>query len=108
MEAREGALRPDAAQVAPNVSDYVHLLDVDALMDLAVKHDVLIRVLSRPGRYVLDGVPVVEIWPAAAVDARILQKVRDAFLIGRTRTSQQDIEFALYQLVEVAVRCRRA
>ena len=105
LKAREKALRSDeAAQVAPDVSGYAHALDVDALMDLAVKHDLLIRVLSRPGRYVLDGVAVAEIWPAAGVDERVREKVREAFLIGRMRTSKQDVEFALHQLVEVAVR----
>lgn len=105
MTAREKALRSDeAAQVAPDVSGYAHALDVDALMELAAKHDLLIRVLSRPGRYVLDGVAVAEIWPAAGVDDGIRAKVRDAFVIGRTRTSNQDVEFALHQLVEVAAR----
>lgn len=105
MEAREKELRnDDAAQVAPDVSGYAHALDVDALMNLAVKHDLLIRIRSRPGRYVLDGVAVADIWPAAGADDRICAKVRDSFLIGRTRTSNQDVEFALLQLVEVAVR----
>lgn len=105
MKARELTLRrEEAAEVSPRVSGYIHALDVDALMGVATKHDLLIRIISRPGRYVHDGVAVAEIWPAAAADGRVRAKVRDAFLIGRTRTSNQDVEFALHQLVEVAAR----
>ena len=102
---REAALRSeDAADVTLKVSGYVHALDVDAVMKVATRHDLLVRILSRPGRYVHDGMPVAEIWPAAAVDERIRKKVSTAFAVGRMRTSQQDVEFAVRQLVEVAAR----
>lgn len=104
-EDREAALRSeDAAAVTLEVSGYVHALDVEALMKLAARHDLVVRVLSRPGRYVHDGMPVAEIWPAAAACERIRKKVSTAFALGRMRTSQQDVEFAVNQLVEVAAR----
>lgn len=105
MKAYEAALEAKAAaDVALNLSGYVYALDEDALMRVAMKHDLVLRILSRPGRHVVDGVPVAEIRPASSVDDRIREKVREAFLIGRTRTSNQDVEFALHQLVEVAAR----
>ncbi len=105
LKRREAALRSEnAAKVCPAVSGYVHALDVDLMMKLATEHDLLVRVLSRPGRYVHDGTPVAEIWPADALDDRLQKKMLSAFIIGRTRTSQQDVEFAINQLVEVAVR----
>ena len=105
MKERERELRNQRpAQVCLSASGYVHALDVDVLMKLATKHDLVIRILSRPGRYVHDGTPVAEVWPAANVDDTIQKKVRSAFMLGRTRTSQQDVEFAVNQLVEVAVR----
>ena len=105
MKAQERRLREErAARVCPSTSGYVHALDVELLMKLATKHDLVVRILSRPGRYVHDDTPAAEIWPAAAVDDAIRRKVDAAFIIGRTRTSQQDVEFAINQLVEVAVR----
>jgi uncharacterized membrane protein len=104
MKERERELRGQRpARVCLPASGYVHALDVDLLMKLATKHDLVIRILSRPGRYVHDGTPVAEAWPAS-VDSSIEKKVRSAFMLGRTRTSQQDVEFAINQLVEVATR----
>lgn len=92
------------ARVCLPASGYVHALDVDLLMKLATKHDLVMRILSRPGRYVHDGTPVAEVWPVANLDEPIQKKMTSAFMIGRTRTSQQDVEFAVNQLVEVATR----
>ncbi len=105
LKERERELRSEsAAGVCVDVPGYVHALDVNAVMKLARRHDLVVRILSRPGKYVHDGRPVAEIWPATAVDDSIRRTVADAFIIGRTRTSQQDVEFAINQLVEVAAR----
>lgn len=105
MKESEGELRKQRpARVCLPASGYVHALDVDLLMKLATKHDLIVRILSRPGRYVHDGTPVAEVWPAANLNEAIEKKVKSAFLLGRTRTSQQDVEFAINQLVEVAAR----
>jgi uncharacterized membrane protein len=85
-------------------SGYIHLVDGESLIRVASENELMVRVLSRPGRYVHDQTPVAEIWPADGVDERICRKVRGSFVIGRTRTSQQDVEFAINQLVEVAAR----
>ena len=104
-EGCEAGLRADdAVSVALDVSGYVHAVDVEALMKLATKHDLLVRILCRPGRYVHDGLPVAEIRPATAADDGVRGKVRAALIVGGTRTSHQDIEFAIHQLVEVAAR----
>lgn len=105
MKERDRELRRQRpAPVCLAASGYVHALDVDLLMKLATKHDLVVRILSRPGRYVHDGTPVAEAWPAANVDDAVQKKMRSGFMLGLTRTSQQDVEFAINQLVEVAVR----
>lgn len=96
--------RDAAAAVCLRTAGYVHALDVDSLMKAAKNHDVLIRILARPGHYVHDGLPVAEVWPALRVDEHFKTKIASAFITGRTRTSQQDVEFAINQLVEVATR----
>jgi uncharacterized membrane protein len=109
FRAQEDELRSEEAAVAClAVSGYVHALDLRSVMRIATRHDLVIRILSRPGRYVHDATPVAEIWPRSRANERVRRQVAKAFIMGRTRTSEQDVEYALNQLVEVAVRALSA
>jgi len=80
---------------------YLQHLDQGGLADWAAEHNTTIRMLVRPGDYVFPGAPIAVITPAAeGADAAI----RDATALGPQRVSSADLEFAVKQLVEVAVR----
>jgi uncharacterized membrane protein len=96
--------REKGASVALRKSGYVHAIDLQVLMETAAGREVIIRISARPGRYVSDGIPVAEVWPLDRADANVVEEVQAAFVLGPTRTSQQDIESTVNQLVEVAVR----
>jgi uncharacterized membrane protein len=93
----------DPLTVGARHSGYVQVIDTGALLRLACAHDLYIELTCRPGHFAVAGMAVARVWPpsraAAAHDA-----VRDAFLLGTQRTPTQDPEFAVRQLVEVAVR----
>lgn len=103
-QAAQALRAEDAAGIVLPVSGYILSLDVEALIDVAADRELLLRVKRRPGDYVHDGRVVAEVWPASAVDEGSLRRIREAFALGRTRTAQQDVGFAINQLVEVAVR----
>lgn len=105
FERIERGLKGDeAASITLPAPGYVLALDVGTLVKLGSECDLLIRVRSRPGDYVHDGRAVAEVWPAVRLDDTTVRRIREAFEIGRTRSSQQDVGFAINQLVEVAVR----
>lgn len=80
---------------------YLQQLDDDGLADWAAEHDTAIRLLARPGTYIFPGTPIALIYPSVeGADAAI----RNATALGAHRVSSADIEFAIGQLVEVAVR----
>ena len=80
---------------------YLQELDADGLAAWAAEHHVVIRLLVRPGDYVFPGTPAaLVLGPAQDADAAI----RHSMALGSTRLSSVDIEFAVRQLVEVAVR----
>lgn len=87
---------------------YLQLIDANSLLALAVEHDVVVRVEMRPGQYVVTGMPLVSIFPAENVgdEAReaLPERVNNIFVLGNQRTSGQDVEFVIEQLVEVASR----
>jgi uncharacterized membrane protein len=60
--------------------------------------------LCQPGQFVGRGEVVAHVWPATAVDARLGRQLQRAVQTGNQRTPTQDIEYAINQLVEVAVR----
>src|SRR5690606_4810668 len=83
---------------------YLQLVDADTLMDLAVDEDILVQVLCRPGDYVVAGSPLAKISPGGKLDEGLTARVNAVFALGEQRTPVQDIEFAVRQLVEIAVR----
>lgn len=80
---------------------YLQQIDGDGLADWAREHSTSIRLLVRAGDYVFPHAPIALIAPAAKDAA---SAIRDATALGSRRGSSEDIEFAVRQLVEVAVR----
>lgn len=95
----------ESVAIAAEEDGYVHLVEDDALLALAEKHDAVIQVTHRAGHYVVAGSPLARVWPAdrAAKDG-LGDRVNAAFVVGNQRTPGQDVEFAVQQLVEIAVR----
>ena len=80
---------------------YLQELDAEGLADWAAENRTAIRLLVRPGDYVFPGTAsaVVLNFVAGAEAA-----IRGAMALGVNRNSSMDLEFAVRQLVEVAVR----
>jgi uncharacterized membrane protein len=80
---------------------YLLQLDEVALADWAAEHNTCVRLLVRPGGYVFPRAPIAMLTkPVEGADAA----VRDATALGSQRASPDDVEYAVRQLVEVAVR----
>ena len=109
-------LTTDAAQCAPppSIDDgagvmrvldprrgYLQQLDEEGLADWAAAHGTVIRLLVRTGDYVFPGAPIALVSPAVEGAGAAIES---ATALGPSRTSSADIEYAIRQLVEVAVR----
>jgi uncharacterized membrane protein len=80
---------------------YLQQLDADGLADWAAAHKTAIRLLVRPGDYVFPGAPIaLADPPVEGIEAAIA----NATALGHQRGSAADLEFAVRQMVEVAVR----
>lgn len=73
-------------------------------MQIATENNLLLRIQQRPGRYVVKGSELVQIFPEEKANKKLAVQINDAFVLGSQRTEQQDMEFPLDQLVEIAVR----
>lgn len=83
---------------------YIQFVDPEIILNLARDKDVVLRLLRKPGQFVRSGEIAARVWPGTEVDARLAKHLRRAIQIGNQRTPTQDIEYAINQLVEVAVR----
>ena len=85
-------------------SGYLQAIDVDTLVRLATEHDLILQVKRRPGDFVVEGSCLLSAWPSDRLTEEIHVSLTSPFLLGGARTSEQDIEFSIHQLVEVALR----
>jgi uncharacterized membrane protein len=83
---------------------YVQAVDVDALLDVAKKRDLVLRVHHRPGTFVRPGKALVEVYPKERADEEVRDRIRVAFAWGAQRTPVQDFLFLVNELVEIASR----
>jgi len=94
----------DAAPVTAAASEYIRAVDGARLLRATVEHDLLLELIHRPGQFVFHGSPLLRAWPPDRVTDEVASALRGAFYLGSRRTLIQDIEFAIDQLVEVALR----
>lgn len=97
-------LQQELRPVEARQDGYLQFMDADELMDLAVKHDLVMQVVERPGQYVTAHRPLILLAPADRASDKVRAAVSRAIIIGSQRTPSQDIQFAISQLVEIAVR----
>jgi len=84
-------------------SGYLQFIRHGTLVGLAAEKGAVIRLLHRPGHFVVRGHPMATVWPAEATDA-VARALRRAHIAGPNRTLAQDLAFAVDQLVEIAIR----
>lgn len=94
----------EARPVDADGDGYLQFIEEDALLTLATEEDLVVRLERKPGSYVVAGCPLALVLPGSRVTDRITEQVRSFFVLGHQRTSNQDIEFGVNQLVEIAVR----
>ena len=104
QEAAEALVEADGYAVRVRRTGYIHYIDPEIVLTLAREHNLVIRLLRKPGSVVWHEARVALVWPAARVDEELDRQIRNAFRIGNGRTPTQDVCYAVNQLVEMAVR----
>jgi uncharacterized membrane protein len=113
-ELREHRVREDVAdQRAPRDAE---VLTVEASRDgwvtqtaidrmlAAVPPRTTVRLETRIGAYIHEGEPLLALWPAPDDPDPVLRRLAATVSIGDARTMQQDVDFAIRQLVDIALR----
>jgi uncharacterized membrane protein len=91
-------------QIVNEISGYIRFIDVKQLVSLAKSYRIKVQVLRRVGHFVPEGVPLVRISRAERATPELAAALRAAFDFGPSRTLQQDIEFGVLQIVDIALK----
>jgi uncharacterized membrane protein len=92
------------AAVPSDVSGYVRFVDIRRLVFLARSYGVTIRIARRVGHFVPAGVPLLMVSKGDRLSTVRSAELRGAFDLGPTRTLQQDVEFGVLQIVDIALK----
>ncbi|WP_320178489.1 DUF2254 domain-containing protein [Roseovarius pacificus] len=83
---------------------YLQGVDALVLAQCARQNDCVLRLLHRPGRYVVRGTAIAEAAPPTVNTEKLAKAVDAALVYGNRRTPRQDVECTILELAEVAVR----
>jgi uncharacterized membrane protein len=98
-----------ALAIEAGKTGYLQAVNGKGLLQTARKFDLLIKYEHRPGHYVIKNSTIARVLPLRDETTDKWRKsVRDAFIIGKQRTQEQDVEFLIHELVEIAVRALSA
>lgn len=95
---------PSKQDIPSDKSGYLQLLDRQSLCQLAEEHDVMIQFSLSPGDMLAKGTVIATLYSKDRVADSLLEKINDLYICGSSRTPIQDPEYAIHQMVEIAVR----
>jgi uncharacterized membrane protein len=104
--ALNGSDPPDPGDAIVNcpVSGYIRFIDIKRLAELAKTYRVRIEVLRRVGHFVPEGSPLLLVSKPEKLTPESVAELAGAFDLGPSRTLQQDIEFGVLQIVDIALK----
>jgi uncharacterized membrane protein len=85
-------------------SGYIRFVDVKRLVSLTKTHRLKAAVLRRVGHFVPEGTPLLMVSRADRLPRDGGVQFRAAFDLGPSRTLQQDVEFGVLQIVDIALK----
>ena len=94
----------DDTPILNQTSGYVRFVDTYQLLHLAKSWRFRIRVERGVGQFLPAGVPLLHISRDDRINPLRSAELLGAFDIGPTRTLQQDVEFGVIQIVDIALR----
>ena len=90
--------------VLSDISGYIRFIDTKRLVAVAKAYRVKVQVLRRVGHFVPAGVPLLMVAKGDRLTPEGHAALRGAFDLGPSRTLQQDVEFGVLQIVDIALK----
>ncbi len=85
-------------------SGYIRFVDTGRLVALAKANHVKVRAVRRVGQFVPAGTPLLLAYKGDRLTPESRDEMLGAFDLGPSRTLQQDVEFGVLQIVDIALK----
>ena len=97
---------PEEPSVAVHATEsgYLHLVEEETLFDLGEREQITIGMKPKIGDYVLRGRPLAAVWTETGVSDELAESIRRAFVLGPERTPDQDVEYGIIQISDIAIK----
>lgn len=83
---------------------YLKVVDEEGLLKFAAENDLYIKLQHRPGDFVFQNADLMLVRSNQEIDQKLRNKLSSFLIMGGNRTPEQDVEFAIHQLVQLALR----
>ena len=83
---------------------YLQYVDGEGLIKIIARHDALFELYYRPGKHLVKDAEIGLLYSNGKWEKKEFEKIFNLFVIGKTKTSRQDLEFSIQQMVEIAAR----
>jgi len=103
LEAEEDG-HHQAHHIPASHGGYLQAVDRSGLVSIARKNDFVIHLRYRPGEFVMVGSTLATVRCTLRPDESLSGQIAASLIVGPQRLPEQDAEFAVHQLVEIAVR----
>lgn len=90
--------------VRPDTGGYVQAIDVEALLALAARHDLVLKIAARPGAFVTKRDTLMRVVPSERLSEGVASALGTCMVVGAERTPDQDLAFSVRRIVEIAQR----
>ena len=95
----------EAVAVCAARAGYVQRVDEDRLFSLGERAHLVIGMERKIGEYVLQGRPLASVWTAdGRLPPGLADAVQRAFALGPDRTPDQDVEYGIIQISDIAIK----
>ncbi|HYR07989.1 MAG TPA: DUF2254 domain-containing protein, partial [Longimicrobium sp.] len=98
--------QPDQPSVTVTAqrAGYLQAVDGRSLFRLGKGRRLVIAMEPHIGDFVVPGQAIATISPPGEVDEEVFRQVRKAFLLGPERTPEQDVEFGIVEISDIAIK----
>jgi uncharacterized membrane protein len=86
----------------PEITGYMQHIDINALEEIAEKHEGTIYVVALPGKFISPATPLAYL--TGITDQDVLREIKKSFITGKERSFRQDPRYGIIVLSEIASR----